>query len=129
MAYTFKQINKALSLFDKLENSTLVSRQLGYLSVSILYSWIRKRRKNNGVFPDFESRKRHKVTCTETTFEKKYTPEEKIQILRRCFEGKEFVRNVADELNLTTAAIYKWRRFLLNKGAAGLVSKKLNKIP
>ena len=50
MKYTLKQINKALSLFDQIENATLVCRQLGYPSVSVLYLWIRKRRRNNGVF-------------------------------------------------------------------------------
>ena len=51
--YTLRQVNKALSLFDQIENATLVCRQLGYLSVSVLYLWIRKRRRNNGEFPDF----------------------------------------------------------------------------
>ena len=36
------------------------------------------------------------------------------------YEGSEFVRDVADELNITTVAIYKWRRILLRKGVAGL---------
>lgn len=40
--YTLKQVNKALSLFDQIENATLVCRQLGYPSVSVLYLWIRK---------------------------------------------------------------------------------------
>ena len=94
MKYTLKQVNKALSLFDQIENATLVCRQLGYPSVSVLYLWIRKRRRNNGV--------------------------DKLKILKRCFEGSEFVRDVADELNITTVAIYKWRRILLRKGVAGL---------
>ena len=49
MPYTLKQINKALSLFDQIENATLVCRQLGYPSVSVLYAWIRKSRRNKGV--------------------------------------------------------------------------------
>ena len=122
--YTLKQINKALSLFDQIENATLVCRQLGYPSVSVLYLWIRKRRKNNGVFPDFESRLKHKVSSAAQFFST-YSVEDKLKILKRCFEGAEFVRDVADELNITTATIYKWRRILIRKGVAGLIANLL----
>ena len=126
MKYTLKQVNKALSLFDQIENATLVCRQLGYPSVSVLYLWIRKRRRNNGVFPDFESRLKHKVSSTPQV--STYSVEDKLKILKRCFEGAEFVRDVADELNITTATIYKWRRILLRKGVAGLIAKPSKKI-
>ena len=104
MPYTIKQINKALSLFDQIENATLVCRQLGYPSISVLYSWIRKRRKNNGVFPDFESRLKHKISSTPKF--STYSAEDKLKILKRCFEGTEYVRDVADELNTGVRQLY-----------------------
>ena len=126
MKYTLKQVNKSLFLFDQIENATLVCRQLGYPSVSVLYLWIRKRRRNNGVFPDFESRLKHKVSSAAQV--STYSVEDKEKLLKRCFEGAEFARDVADELNITTAAIYKWRRILLRKGVAGLIAKPSKKI-
>ena len=54
-----------------------------------------------------------------------YSVEDKLKILKRCFEGAEFVRDVADELNITTATIYKWRRILIRKGVAGLIANLL----
>ena len=91
-----------------------------------MYLWIRKRRKNNGVFPDFESRLKHKVSSAAQV--STYSVEDKEKLLKRCFEGAEFARDVADELNITTAAIYKWRRILLRKGVAGLIAKPSKKI-
>lgn len=35
--------------------------------------------------------------------------------------------DVADELNITTATIYKWRKILLSKGVAGLIAKPSKK--
>ena len=91
-----------------------------------MYLWIRKRRRNNGVFPDFESRLKHKVSSAAQV--STYSVEDKEKLLKRCFEGAEFARDVADELNITTAAIYKWRRILLRKGVAGLIAKPSKKI-
>ena len=52
-----------------------------------------------------------------------YSAERKLEILKRCFEGTENIRDVAIDEGFSRAIIYSWRRRYLNDGV-GLQHKK-----
>ena len=124
MAYTVQQITAALELYDKIKKIVPTVRQLGYPSVHTLYEWINQREATGGKFPNIEPvgvRKRHlKVKMNHEG----YSAERKLEILKRCFEGTENIRDVAIDEGVSRAIIYSWRRRYLNDGVFGLQHKK-----
>ena len=49
-----------------------------------------------------------------------YSAERKLQILKRCFEGTENIRDVAIEEGISRNIIYIWRKKYLKYGVFGL---------
>lgn len=89
-----------------------------------MYEWINQREATGGKFPNIELvgvRKRHlKVKMNHEG----YSAERKLEILKRCFEGTENIRDVAIDEGFSRAIIYSWRRRYLNDGVFGLQHKK-----
>lgn len=48
----------------------------------------------------------------------------KLQVLRRCFENRESVKSVSEEIEYSRASIYMWRKRYLQGGAASLMNTK-----
>ena len=113
-----------LELYDKIKKIVPTVRQLGYPSVHTLYEWINQREATGGKFPNIEQigvRKRHlKVKMNHEC----YSAERKLEILKRCFEDTENIRDVAIDEGVSRAIIYSWRRRYLNDGVFGLQHKK-----
>jgi len=53
-----------------------------------------------------------------------FPAEQKLEIIKRCFEGTENVRDVAIEVGVSSPIIYRWRKKYLEYGVFGLQQKK-----
>ena len=126
MAYTVQQIKVALELYDKVKKVTPTVRQLGYPTNSTLYEWINQRKATGGRFPDLEPNGVKKIAIKVKMDHDGYSAERKLEILKRCFEGTENIRDVANEEGISRAIIYIWRRKYLKYGVFGLQQKKKN---
>ena len=99
MAYTVQQIIAALKLYDKIKIKKVVPtvRQLGYPAAHTLYEWINQRKATNGKFPNLMPSGVKSINLKVKMDHDGYSAERKLQILKRCFEGTENIRDVAIE--------------------------------
>ncbi|MEG1820577.1 MAG: helix-turn-helix domain-containing protein [Oscillospiraceae bacterium] len=90
-------------------------RSLGYPSRTMLYNWIKTRRTS------YRSPKADDLSTQQTVFcthqmrhvsVRHASLEEKLEIIRRCFEKGESISVVALATGYSRSAIYGWRRCL-----------------
>ena len=124
MAYIVHQIKAALKFYDRLKKIVPTIRQLGYPTAHTLHEWINQREATRGKFPDIEPlgvSKRHlKVKMNHEGF----FAENRLKILKRCFEGTENIRDVAIDEKVSRTIIYSWRKKYHKYGVFGLQQKK-----
>src|SRR5574344_2108198 len=92
MGYTVQQIKVALELYDKLKKVTATVRQLGYPAKHTLYEWINLRSATEGQFPDIEPKGIKKINRKVQMNYEGFSAKQKLQILKRCFEGTENIK-------------------------------------
>src|SRR5574344_2082977 len=126
MGYTVQQIKVALELYDKLKKVTATVRQLGYPAKHTLYEWINLRSATEGQFPDIEPKGIKKINRKVQMNYEGFSAKQKLQILKRCFEGTENIRDVAISVGISRVIIYNWRKRYLQYGVLGLQKKKKN---
>src|SRR5574344_47047 len=126
MGYTVQQIKVALELYDKLKKVTATVRQLGYPAKHTLYEWINLRSATEGQFPDIEPKGIKKINRKVQMNYEGFSAKQKLQILKRCFEGTENIRDVAISVGISRVIIYNWRKRYLQYGVLGLQQKKKN---
>src|SRR5574344_2486961 len=126
MGYTVQQIKVALKLYDKLKKVTATVRQLGYPAKHTLYEWINLRSATEGQFPDIEPKGIKKINRKVQMNYEGFSAKQKLQILKRCFEGTENIRDVAISVGISRVIIYNWRKRYLQYGVLGLQQKKKN---
>ena len=114
MAYTVQQIIAALKLYDKIKKVVPTVRQLGYPAAHTLYEWINLRKATNGKFPNLMPSGVKSINLKVKMDHDGYSAERKFQILKRCFEGTENIRDVAIEEGISRNIIYIWRKSILN---------------
>lgn len=124
MAYTVQQIIAALKLYDKIKKVVPTVRQLGYPAAHTLYEWINQRKATNGKFPNLMPSGVKSINHKVKMDHDGYSAERKLQILKRCFEGTENIRDVAIEEGISRNIIYIWRKKYLKYGVFGLQQKK-----
>lgn len=124
MAYTVQQIIAALKLYDKIKKVVPTVRQLGYPAAHTLYEWINQRKATNGKFPNLMPSGVKSINLKVKMDHDGYSAERKLQILKRCFEGTENIRDVAIEEGISRNIIYIWRKKYLKYGVFGLQQKK-----
>ena len=69
-----------------IKNITRTVRQLGYPSKNQLYEWINHRESSNGAFPEISSDGIRKKKVTISYDKILFALEDKLAILKRCFE-------------------------------------------
>lgn len=124
MAYTVQQIIAALKLYDKIKKVVPTVRQLGYPAAHTLYEWINQRKATNGKFPNLMPSGVKSINLKVKMDHDGYSAERKLQILKRCFEGTENIRDVAIEEGISRNIIYILRKKYLKYGVFGLQQKK-----
>jgi len=114
--YSEEQYYKALDLYDECGSVTKTITQLGYPARrQTLYNWITRRRHLPPEHVTF-----HGVNTPEHP---RHPPLElKLKALHRCFELRENVQSVSDEIGYSTTSIYQWRRKYILEGRAALMS-------
>lgn len=127
MAYTVKQINAALKLYDKIKKVVPTVRQLGYPTANTLYEWIKQRKATGGKFPNLEPSGVKSINIKVKMNHDGYSAERKLEILKRCFEGTENIRDVAIEEGISRPIIYVWRSKYIKYGVFGLQQKKIKR--
>lgn len=60
---------------------------------------------------------------------KRYTPQEKVAVLRRHLIEKEPVSKLCDELKLQPTVFYRWQKEFFENGAAAFENKPGNRRP
>ncbi len=125
--YSEKQVNAALSLYDQLGAITAVIRSLGYPSRTMLYNWIKTSRTSYRSPKIDDLSTQQAAFCTHRMKHvsvRHASLEQKLDIIRRCFEKGESVSVVALATGYSRSAIYGWRRCLKKKGMVGLMPPK-----
>lgn len=90
----------------KLKKIVPTVRQLGYPSAHTLYEWINQREATGGKFPDIEPIGVRKRSLKVKMNHEGYSAERKLEILKRCFEGTENIRDVAINEGFSRTIIY-----------------------
>ena len=83
-----------------------------------------KEKQQGGKFPDIEPIGVRKRTLKVKMNHEGYSAERKLEILKRCFEGTENIRDVAINEGISRTIIYSWRKRYLSDGVFGLQHKK-----
>ena len=83
MAYTVKQINAALKLYDKIKKVVPTVRQLGYPTANTLYEWIKQRKATGGKFPNLEPSGVKSINIKVKMNHDGYSAERKLEILKK----------------------------------------------
>lgn len=113
--YTKKQVEEALRFYRKCGSATLTVRCLGYPSRTMLYNWAendekaKNPRKENGA-----------LHCPSKP---RFSVDDKINAVKRCFEGKEPVESVAREIGCSNVTIYNWRNKYIREGVFSLMDE------
>lgn len=117
--YTKKQVEEALRFYRKCGSATLTVRCLGYPSRTMLYNWAendekaKNPRKENGA-----------LHCPSKP---RFSVDDKINAVKRCFEGKESVESVAREIGCSNVTIYNWRNKYIREGVFSLMDENRKK--
>ena len=98
------------TLYDKIKKVVPTVRQLGYPAAHTLYEWINQRKATNGKFPNLMPSGVKSINLKVKMDHDGYSAERKFQILKRCFEGTENIRDVAIEEGISRNIIYIWRK-------------------
>ena len=106
--YTKEQVHTALTLYGKLHSLPKVVEILGYPSIGSLANWVHK-------YPEIVAPKSHKRPV-------KAPINVKLDAIRRCYEGGETLKSVAEEIGYSSVAILNWHKKYLEKGLIGLMN-------
>ena len=106
--YTKEQVHTALTLYGKLHSLPKVVEILGYPSIGSLANWVHK-------YPEIVAPKSHKRPV-------KAPISVKLDAIRRCYEGGETLKSVAEEIGYSSVAILNWHKKYLEKGLIGLMN-------
>src|SRR5574344_1696063 len=109
MGYTVQQIKDALKLYEKVKQVTATVRRLGYPAKHTLYEWINLRSATEGQLPDIEPKGIKKIDRKVQMNYEGSSAKQKLEILKRCVEGTENIRDVAISVGISRVIIYNWR--------------------
>lgn len=115
--YSQDKIDVALKVYHQCGSVTTTIRVLGYPARSALYTWIANERESKSA-PKEQSK-------IHTGKHPRNPPlEVKMDAIYRCFERKENIKSVCEDIGYTRASIYSWRKKYLQGGTAALLSEK-----
>ena len=115
--YTKKEIEKALSTYDKLKSQRKTVKKLGYPSRYQLQLWSNKRAKGETIA--YKKNRNNSPPRTHSSF----PIERKIDAVTRVVIYGESQRKVAYEIGICEGTLYNWKIKYLREGTLGLVSK------
>jgi len=115
--YTQEKVIKAIETYKQTGSITATITRLGYPSTPTLLNW----RNYDELKAD--SNQVRQETRKPRNARKDYSPDFKLNAVKRCFEKNEEIKKVAKELGLTRPTLYNWRKKYLKGGVFGLMKK------
>ena len=115
--YSQGKIDVALKVYHQCGSVTTTIRVLGYPTRRALYTWI----ANEGA-----AKPERKPLNNINTAEHPRNPsiEVKIDAIHRCFELRESINSVSEDIGYTRASIYNWCKKYLQGGVTALMNDK-----
>lgn len=126
--YSKEEISNALKLYDEEKNATRVVRKLGYPTTATLYIWLRQRNPKSKHAKQTITNDGNRINNYSYKDRKRFSPYEKLSVLKRCFEDGEDVRFVAEEVGVSRQSIHQWRKIVEMRGIVGLMNKDKKKL-